>query len=132
MQTRATAYSPFWRVVAALLVVASRGSLLAMAFALAFLETALENPLRLLRTFVVASVAPGLGAWLLARAFAARVAIVEGLLTVERRDGRVEVPCDAVTRIVPWTIPSPGAGVSLDLAPGAGVRTACKRPTRSR
>jgi hypothetical protein len=62
MTTRAIAYPPFWRAVAALLVLVSRGSALLMGVAILFLETRLDNPLRLLRAFVTVSLAPGLAA----------------------------------------------------------------------
>ncbi|MCC6765613.1 MAG: hypothetical protein IT293_13210 [Deltaproteobacteria bacterium] len=119
MPTSATAYSRSWRVVVALLVALGRGSLLAMAFALAFTETPLENPLRLLRTFVVASAAPGLAAWLLARAFAASVSVADGLLVIARRDRRIEIPCAAIVAVEAWRTPLPAPGVAFRLRSGA-------------
>lgn len=120
--TRATprdaAYARPWRAVIALLVVLARLGALGMVFALFFLETGLDNPLRLLRTWVVTSFAPALAAWLLARAFAATVTVERGALVVLRRDRRIEVPCDAVARIEPWRVPIPGAGFGLVLRSG--------------
>jgi hypothetical protein len=64
------------------------------------------------------AVAPGLAAWLLARALTARVAVGEGALFVERIDRRVEVPLAALARAVPWRIPLPGPGLTLVLHSG--------------
>ena len=80
MTTRGIAYAPFWRVVSGVLVAISRGGLLVMVVAMWFFETQLDNPLRLIRTFVVVSLAPGIAAWLLARAFAAVITIEAGVL----------------------------------------------------
>ena len=68
MTTRGIAYAPFWRVVSGVLVAISRGGLLVMVVAMWFFETRQDNPLRLIRTFVVVSLAPGIAAWLMARA----------------------------------------------------------------
>lgn len=118
MTTRATAYSQFWRDATAALTVISRGSLLALAVALTVFETPLDNPLRLLRTFVTISVAPGLAAWLLARAFAATIAVEDGVLVVQRRDQRMEIACAAIAGVLPWIVPIPGGGVWLRLRSG--------------
>ncbi len=112
------AYSPVWRVVAGLLVAISRGSLLVMLAALMFLDTRLDNPLRLLRAFATFSLAPGLAAWLLRRAFAATITITGGVLSVERRDERLEVPCEAIAGVEPWIVPWPAGGVWLRLRSG--------------
>lgn len=121
MPLRAVAYSRFWRAVAALATAASGGSLLVVAFALAFLDTPLENPLRILRTFVAASVAPGLAAWLLARAFAATVEVREGVVAIARRHERIEVPCEAIAAIEPWRLPLPAPGFAVRLRSGRRV-----------
>ena len=118
MNAPAIAYSPFWRVVTGVLVALSRGSLLVMLVALLFFETPLENQLRLFRTFVALSLAPGTAAWLLARAFAATVAVADGLLVIERRDRRIEIPCEAIAGVVPWMIPLPAGGLWIRLRSG--------------
>jgi len=116
------AYSRPWRLMIALLVVIGWVGALGMVFALLFLETRLDNPLRLLRTWLVASFAPALAAWLLERAFAATVTVERAVLAVLRRDQRIEVPCEAVARLEPWRVPIPGAGLGLVL--GSGRRLA--------
>jgi apolipoprotein N-acyltransferase len=118
MTTRGIAYAPFWRVVSGVLVAISRGGLLVMVVAMWFFETRLDNPLRLIRTFVVVSLAPGIAAWLMARAFGAVITIEAGVLAVQRRDRRIEVPCESVARIVPWQIPVPTNGMTLVLRSG--------------
>jgi apolipoprotein N-acyltransferase len=118
MTTRAVAYSRFWRGATAALTVLSRGSLLGLAVALVFFETPLDNPLRLLRTFVMVSLAPDIGAWFLARAFAATLAVADGVLVVQRRDQRIEIACAAIAGVLPWIVPIPGGGVWLRLRSG--------------
>jgi apolipoprotein N-acyltransferase len=122
------AYASFWRVVVAVLVTIRRAGLLAMVFAMLFLETRLDNPLRLLRTFVVVGVAPGVAAWLLARAFAARIAIDGRVLRVQRRDEHVEIPCESIVGVVPWTVPLPGDGLWLRLKSGRLFRYGLQVP----
>jgi apolipoprotein N-acyltransferase len=118
MTMRTVAYAPPWRAAAGALVALSWAGALGLIVALLFLETRLDNQLRLLRTFVLACAAPRLSAWLLDRAFAASVAITDGLLVLRRRGQLVTVPCDAIDRVEPWSIPLPGAGVSLRLRSG--------------
>jgi len=118
MPTRAIAYSPFWRILAGLLVVISRASLLAIVGAMLFVETRLDNQLRLLRVFVMTSLAPGLAAWMLARAFTAVTAVEGDTLVVRRRDQQIEIPCDAIVGVEPWSLPLPSAGVWLRLRSG--------------
>jgi apolipoprotein N-acyltransferase len=124
METQPIAYPPSRRLAAALLVLVSRGSPLALAALVAFgdawLGTAfrLDNPLRLLRAFAAFCLAPGIAAWLLERAAAVEVAVDRGALVLEDRAQRVEVPCDAIDGVVPWAIPLPSAGVWLRLASG--------------
>ncbi len=114
----AAAYSRLWRAVTACLVALGHAGALGMVAALLFFETRLDNPVRLLRTYVVTSFAPALAAWLLRRAFAATITVADRLLVVARRDQRVEVPCDAIARVEPWTVSVPGPGVSLALRSG--------------
>ncbi|MEO6029582.1 MAG: hypothetical protein ABIR79_22175 [Candidatus Binatia bacterium] len=118
MPNRAIAYSPFWRIVAGVLVVISRASLLAIVGAMLFLDTRLDNQLRLLRVFVTTSLAPALAAWLLARAFSAVVVVAGGTLVVRRRDQQIEIPCEAIAGVEPWSVPLPSAGVWLRLRSG--------------
>jgi len=121
MTVRASAYSRPWRVAAGALVGASRVGVLALAIAFVCFETRLDNPIRLLRTFVLAALAPGLAGWLLARALAATVTIAEGLVAIQRRHRRIEIPVYALAAVVPWCLPLPGGGVWLVLRSGRHV-----------
>lgn len=124
IQTPVIAHGPWWRGVRALLVVVSRASLLVIAAMLLFPDAwpwvvpDFGNPLRLARAFATFSLAPGVTAWLIGRVFAGRLSVEDGTLVVERLDKRVEIPCTAIRRLAPWTLPLPAGGVSLQLASG--------------
>lgn len=124
MRTAAIAYPPSGRLAAALLVAVSRGSLLAIVALLlgldAWLGTGfrLGNPLRLIRAFTAFCLVPGIGAWLLERLLEVTAAIEAGTLVLHGRGRRIEIPCDAIARVAPWTVPLPAGGVWLQLASG--------------
>lgn len=105
-------------MVAAALMLISRGSLLVLLVLVVFFDTRLSNQLRLLRTFVGFCLVPGIGAWLLERVFAAKVLIENGTLVLLRRRQRVEVPCESIGGVMPWTVPLPAGGVWLRLKSG--------------
>jgi len=118
MKTAVIAYPQSSRIVAALLTTISRGSLLVLLTLLMFFETRLSNQLRLLRVFSIFCLAPGIAAWLVERAFAATATIRGGALVLQRRGQRIEIPCDAIDRVVPWVLPLPAGGVWLRLKSG--------------
>jgi apolipoprotein N-acyltransferase len=118
MQTDAYAYPWSGRALAGLLVAASRLGALVLIGLVLFADLRLENPLRLLRAFVGLCLAPGLAAWLVARAFAATIRVAEGALVIDRRGERIEVPCRSIADVRPWTVPLPSSGVALRLASG--------------
>lgn len=122
MNFRAIAYPASWRLAGALLVVVSRGSLLVLLVALMFFDTRLSNPLRLLRAFTAFCLVPELAAWLLARAFEVRAAIENGTFILHRRGQRIEIPCEAIERVVPWVVPIPSGGMWLRLRSGRRFR----------
>jgi hypothetical protein len=75
-------YAPAWRVVIAALRVWSRAGLL-LVTALVVLGSSLDmTPLVLFRAVAVAAALPALAAWLLERAFAARLAVAEAVTLV--------------------------------------------------
>ena len=125
MKMDAIAYRPTWRVAAAILVAASRGSLIAILVLLFFPDLALGigsrlgNPLRLLRAFAGLCLAPAAAAWVLARLSSATVVVDGGMLVVRRRGERAEVPCDGIDAVVPWAVPLPCAGAWLRLKSGS-------------
>jgi apolipoprotein N-acyltransferase len=124
MQTTMIAHGPWWRAVRALMVAVSLASPLVLAFLLFApgpwpeIAARLENPLRLVRTFTVTCLAPGLASWLLGRVFAGRLTIDRDTVVLERPGERAEIPCTSIARLVPWTLPLPAAGVSLQLRSG--------------
>jgi apolipoprotein N-acyltransferase len=118
MKTPVIAYSQSSRIAAAVLTTISRGSLLVLLALLMFFDTRLTNQLRLLRVFSSLCLAPGIAAWLLERAFAATVMIQGGALILQRRGQRIEIPCDAIDRVVPWVLPVPSGGLWLRLRSG--------------
>jgi apolipoprotein N-acyltransferase len=65
---------------------------------------------------------PGIAAWLWERACAVTARIEDGALVLERRTGRTEIPCAAIDRVIPWTVPLPANGVWLRLRSGRRFR----------
>ena len=124
MRTAAIAYPPPWRIAAAALRALSRASLRVIIVLLLVpddgtgIATRLQNPLRLMRVFTIFSLAPGLGAWIIGRIFAAELSVDEAVLVLHRRGQRIEIPRDAIAGVVPWTIPLPSGGVRLHLSSG--------------
>jgi apolipoprotein N-acyltransferase len=128
MKVHAVAYRPVSRVAAAVLLGLSRGSPLAFVAILLFVDAwlgnrfRLGNPLRLFRAFAAFCLAPAIAAELLRRACAATVVVEPGVLVVERRGERVEVPLDALAGVDPWRVPLPSGGVSVRLRSGRRLR----------
>jgi apolipoprotein N-acyltransferase len=112
---RATAYPPPWRVVAAVLVAVSRGSLLVLAPA-TFLVQPPIGPRRLIQLFAALVVAPAVAAWAVQRLFAVTVRIESGALVVlQGRRPVADVPARAIETVSPWRIPLPAPGLRVDL-----------------
>jgi apolipoprotein N-acyltransferase len=114
------AHGRWWRAARGSLVVLSRASLLVLAAMVLFPESwpgapNLGNPLRLARVFATYCLLPEIAAWGLGRVFAGTCAVANGALVLERLHERVEIPCASIRRVVPWKLPIPGAGVSLQL-----------------
>ena len=116
------AYPPGWRVVAATLFAVSRASLPAMLVAILVERNPPVTPPVLFRSVVLFALFPGIGAWLVERALAARVAIGDGRLALSRLGLRMEATASAIVRVVPWRVPLPGPGFSLVLMDGRRVR----------
>lgn len=118
-ETAVVAYDPFWRGLSALLRICSHSSMVVL-LAMFFLapDAFPTNPLKQIRVFSGFYLAPELAAWLLARAFAARLVVTKGLLTIERRESRTDIPLDAVMAVELWRVPAPGNGLSLRLRSG--------------
>jgi hypothetical protein len=134
----ARAYPVVWRSVAAALVTLSRASL---PFTLAVVVLANDPPITppvLVRMLVILALVPGVAAWLIGHAFMADVEVRNSLhgehigeperpgggpeLVVRWRDLRMEIPCAAIERVLPWTVPLPGPGFSLRMRSGRRLR----------
>jgi hypothetical protein len=117
-ELHARAYSPWARSVAAVLLACAGASLPALLALVVFANDPPVTPPVLFRLVLVFTIAPGLGAALVGRLAAARVAVRDGELAIERRRVRLEIPAGAIVRVAPWTVPLPGPGVSLGLRSG--------------
>jgi apolipoprotein N-acyltransferase len=118
---------PWARVLAGIAFAVSRAMLFLMVLAIARGEHAI-TPVMVIRSYVYFFVLPALVAWLLVRAAAARVTVGAGALRIVRPDVRVEVPLDAVARLVPWRLPLPGPGFDVVLASGRTLRPGIQAP----
>jgi apolipoprotein N-acyltransferase len=121
-------YAPAWRVVIAALRVWSRAGLLVVMALVVFGSDLDLTPGVLLRAVAVAAALPALAAWLLERAFAARL-VRDGMrLVAHARGRRLEIPLDAVAEALPWRMPLPRPGVSLRLRAGGRLALALDDP----
>ena len=125
---RANAYPVALRFIAALLVALSGLSLpLILALVVGANDPPITPPV-LVRLVTQLALLPALGAALLRRITAVDVTIEGDALVLARRGLRVEVPCAAIARVVPWNVPLPGAGLTLGLQSGRWLR--CRLATR--
>lgn len=110
---------PAARFAAGLLRTFARGSLLWMVAAAVLVDGALQaNTLAQIRSFAALVLAPEAAAWCVLRAFAARLAIEDGVLVLARGRQRLELALRDIVAVEPWRIPIPGPGASLRLASG--------------
>ncbi len=121
-------YAPAWRYVIAALRVFSRAALLLVMALLLFQSDVEMTPLILFRAVTVLAALPGLAAWLLERAFVARLAVEGNDLVVRSRGRRLEIPVDAIADGEPWRVPLPRPGVSLTLRSGRRLAVALDDP----
>lgn len=117
-ESEAVAYPPAWRTGAALLRIVARGSLLLTAASYFVLENPPSNPLRQMRLFLAFFAVPEAAAWLIARAYAAKVVVLDGALRIEQREQSTEIPVGGIAQILPWRFPLPYVGVGLKLKSG--------------
>ncbi|HEX2543720.1 MAG TPA: apolipoprotein N-acyltransferase, partial [Ramlibacter sp.] len=110
---------PAARVAAGVLRALARAGLLGMAAAWVLGDSALQaKPLAQIRTFTLLVLAPELAAWLLLRAFRARMAIADGRLVFARGRQRLQVALDDIAAVQPWRLPLPSLGAFLRLKAG--------------
>jgi len=120
----AGAYTPPWRIAAALLVAVSRASLPVL---LALVVLANDPPIGLavlVQLLALFAVLPAVAAHLIARRCAARVELAGADLVLRRPDLVVEVPHSAIARVAPWILPLPGAGLTVWMRSGRRLRYA--------
>lgn len=106
-----------WRAIAALLRVGAGAGLLWVA-GMAVRQGLQVNSLSQLWVFAVAVVAPALAAWAIQQAFRGTARIEAGMLVLEQRRQRVEIPVDSLVALRPWRLPLPGSGIDLKLESG--------------
>jgi hypothetical protein len=114
----ARAYARQWRAVAALLVALSRASLPALLVLVVLATDPPIDPPLLLQLVVALALLPALVAGLIRRPCTARVELHAAVLVLRRRDLVVEIPCAALARVRPWTVPLPAPGLSVELRSG--------------
>jgi apolipoprotein N-acyltransferase len=111
--------TPGWRVATALLRMCAGAGLLWLALRMLLRDGPQVNSLEQLQIFIWATLAPAVAAWAIQRAFAARARVDAGMLVLQQRHQRIEVPVDRIVAAQTWRIPLPGTGVDLVLASGA-------------
>lgn len=111
--------APGWRAAAALLRACSGAGLLWLALRMLLRDGLQVNSLAQLQIFAGATLVPAVAAWAIQRAFAARARVEAGMLVLQQRHQRIEVPVDRIVTAQPWRMPLPGTGVDLVLASGA-------------
>lgn len=110
--------TPGWRAVTALLRVCAGTGLVWLALRMLLRDGLQVNSLVQLQIFVGAVVIPAVMAWAIQRAFAARARVEVGMLVLQQRHQRIEIPVDRIVTARPWRIPLPGTGMDLVLASG--------------
>jgi len=122
--TRAAVYPSLLRLLAAGLFALSRGSLPLILVRMVVSTNPPITPAIVMRLFVLFTVIPAGVAWLIERSASAELELRAGVLTARRRRSMVEVPCDAIERIEPWSVPFPGPGFSFVMRSGERLRHA--------
>jgi apolipoprotein N-acyltransferase len=111
--------TPGWRVATALLRVCAGAGLLGLALRMLLRDGLQVNSRAQLKIFLCVTLLPMAVAWTIQRAFAARVRVEAGLLVLQQRHQRIEVPVDRIVTARVWRIPLPRTGMDLVLASGA-------------
>lgn len=127
-RAQAAVLTPAWRMLAGLLHGFACCSLLWMGAAALVGDAAQANPLSQIWMFAGLFLAPKIAAWAVLRANAATLAVESGLLVLEQRERRIEIPAARVVALQPWRLPLPATGSWLVLESGRrwshGIATA--------
>jgi apolipoprotein N-acyltransferase len=119
-QTSLTVLTPGSRVVLGVLRIAAGAGLLWLAWRMYAGDGWQVNSLAQLRIFAFAVVAPLLLGAAIMQGFAATLRVDNGLLSLQLRARRIEIPLDRVVAVRRWRLPLPGPGVTLVLRSGRG------------
>jgi apolipoprotein N-acyltransferase len=111
------AYPLSARIAAALLVATSAASLPAIGLLVLVSADPPILPPVLFSLFAGLTIMPAAGAWVIGRLCRAQAKVDDGLV-IERPGLQVTLPSSAVARVVPWTVPLPGPGLSFHLSSG--------------
>ncbi len=110
--------SPFWRATPALLRASAAAGLLSLALGMLIRDGLQVNSLSQIKLYAWAVLIPAVAAWAIQRVFAAKASIEAGLLVLQQRHQRIEIPLTSITRLRPWRLALPGSGLDIELAPG--------------
>ena len=110
--------SPAWRAAAGALRLWAGLGLAWLALDMVLRMGLQVQSLAQLKLFVFAVVLPALGAWAIGLAFAAKARVQAGVLVLEQRGQRIEIPLASIIALQPWRLPLPRAGLHLQLASG--------------
>lgn len=118
--TEVAVLSPAARIAAGALRAIARVSLLAMAALMLFGDGwLLAKPLAQIRWFIALVLVPELAAWMVIRAFSARVAIESGALVLARGAYTLKLPLAGIATVQAWRWPLPAPGATVRMASGA-------------
>lgn len=115
---QAALLSPAWRLAAGTLRLGAALGLAWLALDMLLRVGLQVQSLSQLKLFAFAVLLPALGAWAIARAFAAKLRIEGGALVLDQRGQRIEIPLASIAALRTWRLPLPHAGVHLQLASG--------------
>jgi apolipoprotein N-acyltransferase len=107
-----------WRIAAGLLRLCAGAGLVWLALDMLLRIGLQVQTLAQLKIFAFGVVLPAVAAWAIGRTFAARARIEGGVLVLDQRRQRVEIPLASITALRTWRLPLPRSGVDLQLAAG--------------
>lgn len=110
--------TPFWRALSGALRLCAGVGLLWLAFDMLARIGLQVQSLSQLRLFAAAVLLPSVAAWAIERRFAARASVEGGLLVLDQRRQRIELPVASIAALRPWRLPLPCSGVDVRLAAG--------------
>lgn len=110
--------TPIWRFVVGVLRLFTCLGLLWMGKVLLFGQGAETNTLTQIWMFAALVLAPEAAAWSILQIFSANIRIENGMLVLQQRERRIEIPVKEIAAIHLWKFPLPGNGCHLQLESG--------------